>query len=385
MYEEALRRDGERPEMWPVRVNLATSLVRTGDAAGALAQMELALEQAKATPASPSVASELRTAYALLTAGQGNLPGARRELEAVLSKDPSFSPAVNARAAIDAIDGKVGEAASAFSKILGRSPIDPLVRANLGQALWLAGRYDEAREHLLSAAEVLPKNPFVRGALGESALRKGDPAGAVRELRVAVETCNAGEVLPETNASNRLELELSGPERSNAPGCARARAALATALADLAGAKLANAPGRREGLRLATEAIDLGAAGAVLAQALFVRGTVELYEGQDARARADLEKALASGLSDPLKPVARNNLGVALYRIGSTAEAQRQFELARQGSPKASASILNLGIVHHDAREPEKALALYDEYVALGGRRGEDARNWAEGIRRLYR
>jgi Tfp pilus assembly protein PilF len=349
--------------------------------------MELALKQAGAAPASSSVESEIRTAYALLTAGQGNLPAARRELDAVLSKDPSFPAAANARAAIDAIEGKVGEAAGSFSKILGRSPIDPLVRANLGQALWLAGRYDEAREHLLAAAEVLPKNPYIRAALGETALRKGDSAGAVRELRAALASCSPGGegAVPERKASNRLELELSGPEGSKTAGCARARTALAAALASLSGEKLGDAAGRREGLRLASEAIDLGAAGAVLAQALFVRGTVELYDGQDARARADLEKALASGLLDPLKSAARNNLGVAFYRTGSTAEAQRQFELARQGSPKAAASILNLGIVHHDAREPEKALALYDEYVALGGRRGEDARSWADGIRRLYR
>ena len=129
----------------------------------------------------------------------------------------------------------------------------------------------------------------------------------------------------------------------------------------------------------------LGIGGGVLAQALFVRGTVELLDGQDTRARADLEKALASGLAESLKPVARNNLGVALYKAGAIAEAQRQFEQARAAAPKNAPSVLNLAIAYHEAKEPEKALALYDEYVALGGRRGDDARKWAEGIRVVYR
>ena len=34
---------------------------------------------------------------------------------------------------------------------------------------------------------------------------------------------------------------------------------------------------------------------------------------------------------------------------------------------------------------PVAILVSYDEYLALGGRRGEDARRWAEGIRVVYR
>ena len=86
-----------------------------------------------------------------------------------------------------------------------------------------------------------------------------------------------------------------------------------------------------------------------------------------------------------MKATARNNLGVALYRMGAIPEAQRQFEQARAASPKNPPSILNLAIAYHDAREPEKALVLYDEYVTLGGRRGDDARKWADGIRVVYR
>jgi len=388
MYEEALRRDGDRPEMWPVRVNLAASMVRSGDVKDARLQMEMLMKQADSIGASsPEVVKELRTAYALLAAREGNLPVARRELEAVLSSDAAFAPAVNAGAAIDAIEGDMDKASSSFRGILGRSggsSIDSLVRANLGQALWLSGRYDEAREHLLAAAEEFPENAVVRSALGEIALRKGDHAGAVRELGAAVEVCKGNGSSIAKKPSTRLELVLTGPAPTDAP-CARARRALAIAFVGSAGEKLGDTQGRREAHRLASEAIALGVDGAALAQAHFLRGTVELLDGQDARARADLEKALASGLAESLKATARNNLGVALYRMGATAEAQRQFEQARAASPKTAPSVLNLAIAHHDAREPEKALALYDEYVALGGRRGSDARSWAEGIRRVYR
>jgi tetratricopeptide (TPR) repeat protein len=375
--------------MWPVRVNLASALVRGGNMKEARAQMEILMKQADAIGAkSPTVVNQLRTAYALLAAQEGNHAAARRELSAVLSLDPAFAPALNAGAAIDAIEGDVDKASTSFRSILGRtggSSIDSLVRANLGQALWMAGRYDEARDPLLAAAEEFPGNAVVRSALGEIALRKGDYAGAVRELGAAVEACKGSRASAGAKApSTRLELVLGGPGPSDA-GCARARRALSIALVGAAGEKLAEAPGRREAHRLASEAIALSAEGAVLAQALFLRGTVELLEGQDARARADLEKALASGLAENLKGTARNNLGVALYRMGSAAEAQRQFEQARAASPRAAASVLNLAIAYHDAREPEKALVLYDEYLTLGGRRVEDARKWAEGIRRVYR
>jgi tetratricopeptide (TPR) repeat protein len=312
---------------------------------------------------------------------------ARRELDSVLSTDPAFAPAANAAAAIDAIGGEMDKASSSFRAILGRSgdsSIETLVRANLGQALWLGGRYDEAREHLLAAAEEFPENAVVRSALGELALRKGDYAGAARDLGAAVEACANGASPSAKKPSSRLDLVLAGPTVTEAP-CQRARRALAIAYVGSAGERLSEAQGRREAHRLASEAISLGLEGATLAQALFIRGTVELLDGQDARARADLEKALASGLADGLKSVARNNLGVALYRGGAHAEAQRQFEQARAASPKSAPSVLNLAIAYHDAREPEKALALYDEYLTLGGRRGEDARRWAEGIRVVYR
>jgi tetratricopeptide (TPR) repeat protein len=391
MYEEALRRDGDRPEMWPVRVNLAASMVRSGDVKDARLQMELLMKQADSIGASsPEVVKELRTAAALLAAREGNLPLARRELEAVLSADAAFAPAVNAGAALDAIEGQMDKASSSFRGLLGRSggsAIDSLVRANLGQALWMSGRYDEAREHLLAAAEEFPENAVVRSALGEIALRKGDHAGAVRDLAAAVEICKGGASAAAKKPSTRLELVLSGTTAPNAPDapCARARRALAIAFVGSAGEKLGDGQGRREAHRLASEAIALGLDGAALAQAHFLRGTVELLDGQDARAKADLEKALASGLAESLKPTARNNLGVALYRMGAMAEAQLQFEQARAASPRTSPSVLNLAIAYHDAKEPEKALALYDEYVALGGRRGADARSWAEGIRRVYR
>ncbi len=249
MYEEALRRDS-RPEMWPVRVNLAASMVRSGDVKNARLQMEMLLKQADAIRASsPAVLKELRTAGALLAAGEGNLAVARRELEAVLSENPAFAPAVNGGAAIDAIGGDMDNASRSFRAILGQpgdSSIDSLVRANLGQALWLAGRYDEAREHLLAAASEFPENAVVRSALGEIALRKGDYAGAQRELGAAVEACKGGASARRKSRRPASMLTLSGQAPTDAP-CARARRALAIALVGSAGEKIAEASGAEGG------------------------------------------------------------------------------------------------------------------------------------------
>ncbi len=193
-----------------------------------------------------------------------------------------------------------------------------------------------------------------------------------------------------------MRLEESPPEilvfllgGLNAEGvCARARKSLGMALVATASDKLQDPAGRREVQRLADEAAGLGIDGPALAQVFFLRGTAELLDGQDAKAISDLGKALAGSLPESLTASARNNFGVALYHSGAVAEARKQFEIARAGPSRpapAMPAILNLAILHHDAKEPEQALALYDEYLALGGKRGDDAKRWADGLRKVYR
>jgi tetratricopeptide (TPR) repeat protein len=397
LYQEALRRDGDRPEMWPVRVNLVAALVRAGDIPGARNEMEVL---AKALPAieqgSPAVARELRTAHALLLAREGNVEAARKELSAVVRTDASFAPAANGVAAIDATSGKLAEAAKAWSALASRpsgDAFDSVIRGNLGEVLWLQGRPDEAREHLLDASARFPRNALLRTALGEIALLKGDHAGAVRELRAAIETCGAGPgtgagaagtgTRTDKEASGDLVLLLGGtdPEAT----CSRAKKSLGLALIATASEKLQEPSARREVQRLADEAAGLGIDAPALAQVFFFRGTAALLEGQDQKATSDLGKALAGSLPEGLVSAARNNFGVALYRSGAVAEARKQFELARAGPTRPAPAVLNLAILHHDAKEAEQALALYDEYLTLGGKRGEDAKKWADAIRKVYR
>jgi tetratricopeptide (TPR) repeat protein len=387
LYQEALRRDGDKPEMWPVRVNLVAVLVRAGDIPAARNEMETLSKQLPAIEQSlPQVAKQLRTAHALLLAREGNVEAARKELAAVLRADSSFVPAANGTAALDASAGRLSEAAKTWTTLLSRpsgEAFDFVIRANLGEALWLEGRVDEAREHLLDASARFPENGLLRTALGEIALVKGDPAGAVRELRAAIETCDAGAAKSAGEPSGDLVLLLGGSDPEGA--CARARKSLGLALVVTASEKLQDPSARREVQRLADEAAALGIDGPALAQVFFLRGTASLLDGQDQRAISDLGKALAGNLPESLTASARNNFGVALYRSGAVAEARKQFELARSGPSRPAPAVLNLAIVHHDAKEPEQALALYDEYVALGGRRGEDAKQWAAAIRKVYK
>ena len=393
LYEELLS-GGAEPELWPVRLNLALLLLRQGRTAEARPHLE-ALAKLKTTDRRRNGlpgASErklIATVQGLLLALDGDLPAARAHLRAVLAEDAGFAAAADVLAVLGAFRDPAA-AVPALDASLGRSrggTLEAAARANLGQALWLAGRSGDAREHLEAAATAFPRWLSVQAALGDVALDEGRYDAAVARLAGAAELCReaAGDpplgVAPE--GTFRTTIGAAGAEL-----CERLRASLGLARVGAALERLEPALSGR-GLSVVQDLADR-ALGAPLpadarAAALFVRGTAHLVRGASEPARRDLAAALAGELAVALRPRANNNLGVALTRLGRIDEARAAYQAA---SPAFAEATLNLGILFDDhAGDPRAALDHYRAYLsrAAGGTEiRAEVERWIERLERIY-
>lgn len=387
--EEALYREilGRSPELWPVRLNLGLLLLRRGEQAAARREIEPLvgrLGEFRREGLTPRQAHLIACAHALLLSADGDLKGARRVLASVLKEDPGFVPAVSAAAVLDALAGDPGTAAGALQGILQAASEEErtLVRADLGKALYLAGRGDEARDPLGSAAALNPGDLVLPLLLGEIALARRDYRDADRFFTAARRLCGTSEPAAPSGETLRVTL---GPKDGGAL-CRRAETSLASALLGAAFEELTKARRRESALSaraLAGRALALQLDDESRAVALFVHGSARLAAGIDRAARSDLEASLAH-LPRSLLSQAHNNLGVALMRLQEVDAARRELEAARAaGDPEATLNLAILLDEHTD--DGEGALALYEEYLKSGGRRSQDAEAWAERLRKMYR
>lgn len=256
---------------------------------------------------------------------------------------------------------------------------------NLGLVLWLQGRDEEARTLLEAAREAYPEWTSVRAALASVALRDGRFDVAVAEASEAQGLCDSvhenpfGQSLPQ----NWLGVTLGGA------------AGLCDHVARILGAGLVSASlvalgedssGSSTVRDLIDRAMGLPLGAIDEARAHFVRGTLSLLAGAHDAARGDLSAALAGELDAPLRPLAENNLGVALHELGETSVAEQHFQNARTSGAGTAAATLNLGVVLDERNANAEALRLYQEYVSGGAtvRRGE-VLDWIENLKRLER
>ncbi|MEE8524125.1 MAG: tetratricopeptide repeat protein [Thermoanaerobaculia bacterium] len=388
LYQEVLERPGAGPELLPVRLNLALLLLRQGDAAAARGHFD---ELARASSGrsgnnAGNLPAEQRrlvaTLRGLLLAVEGDLRGARRQLSTV----SEFDAAAAVVAVLDTIEGQPGKAVAALQTSYERAkdgPIGPLARANLGLALWSAGRGDQARQHLAAAVAAFPEQPGPRAALGDIELRQGRHELAAEHLTAAAEHCGDGGGTPALPASV-FEVTIGASDEL----CAWIERGLGIALVGGAVDEFASAVagrGSTAALRARLDrALDLPLRPADRALALYLRGTLTLAAGSLCSARQDLAAALEGGLADRLAPLARNNLGVAWARLGNAGEARRVLAAAR--SAEAPEAALNLGILADDhGGDPQQALDFYSEYLKTAGPRRQEVASWVERLRKIYR
>jgi tetratricopeptide (TPR) repeat protein len=395
LYMEVLKREGDRPEMWSVRLSLAVLLAGEGASVQARQEIEALLKRQDALKGTDA-RKLVHTAYGMLLARDGDREGAMRELEIALKEDRTFAPAQTAQAVLNALSGNLEAAQTGLRSAVGGTgfpEVRLLARLDLGKVLWLLGKPVEAKPHLEAAADAFPDDAGAQAALGEIALAAGDRAAAVKRLGAAVESCET-KGRPVATGGSRSDGVLRfaiGPDQA-VWLCPRAKQVLGHALVATSIEALDKAvrdgggASAREAREGADRALDLHLEPAARQLALFVKGSASLILDDVRGARRDLAAALAGDLPAGLLAIARNNLGAALYRDGAVEEAQQQFEAARAARPALQAAMLNLAIaLHGKAGGQPKALSLYEEYVSAGGARKEDAQKWAESLRRVYR
>jgi tetratricopeptide (TPR) repeat protein len=395
LYAEVLKRDGDRPETWPVRLRLAVLLAGEGKALAARQEIEVLIKRPDGLR-TPEARKLVRTAYGVLLARDGDKEGAAREFDAVLREDKGFAPAQAGVAVLGAAAGGLAPAQAALSSlILGTDfkEVRLLARLDLGKVLWLMGKAAEARPYLEATADSFPDDAAAQAALGEIALATGDRAGALRRLSSARDLCDATTAAPApAGAGNDNLLRVSVGADPSTWLCPRVKLVLGRALLGVAvdaldrGRSEGAAAGLREARDSADKALALPLEAAARAVGLYVKGTANLLLDDVRGARRDLAAALAGELPANLVPIARNNLGAALYEDGAADEAQQQFETARSLRSGFAAATLNLGItLHAKAGGQPKALGLYEEYLALGGTRRDEVQKWADALKRVYR
>lgn len=92
-------------------------------------------------------------------------------------------------------------------------------------------------------------------------------------------------------------------------------------------------------------------------------GVIYRRAGKLPESIAELETAV---LSNPKQPVFHNQLGISYREAGKFKQARESYEKAIDLDDKYAAAMLNLGILNDlYLAEPERALSLYERYLAL--------------------
>jgi len=131
---------------------------------------------------------ELAEAYLSLCSalvGTFDWAGAMNELNHALERNPNLAGGYDAWAWLLNISGQFDEAIAKEKKALELDPLNPFY--NLGWYLYWARRYDEAMVRLRRSIELFPTDPFSHFVLGLCLLKKEDMIEAQAELQKATE------------------------------------------------------------------------------------------------------------------------------------------------------------------------------------------------------
>jgi tetratricopeptide (TPR) repeat protein len=232
----------------------------------------------------PDAANEAR-----MLVGKGQPAQAARELEADLAKHPERVPERRLLIRIYASMGQLGRAqghAEALAKALG--PASPIPWVELGYALELSHRYDEALEQYDRAAEAAPSDPL------------GPLTGGLRAARW-------GEVeLAEPRLAEALRREPRNAEAWHALGLVR------THRGDLDGAVIAYSSGLKADPRAIEDHVGLA--------------TIALLRGDAAAALGEYDAIVSAR---PKFGDAQLGRSWALMKLGRLDDAQHALDRAR--------------------------------------------------------
>ncbi|MEM1177947.1 MAG: protein kinase [Acidobacteriota bacterium] len=118
---------------------------------------------------------------------------ARNHLAILIRRVPSMVKARALLAQVELLGGDLGRAIELYKSLVAEEG-DVESLSNLGVALWLAGRLEDAKEPLLEAARLVPDHPTVQLNAAEGLRYAGDTAAALDRYRTVVELTERPEV-----------------------------------------------------------------------------------------------------------------------------------------------------------------------------------------------
>jgi tetratricopeptide (TPR) repeat protein len=170
----------KRPRNPYAQTNLGVDLGKLGDAVGARARYELALEL---KPTLPEANNDLGNSYREL----GRMPEAFACYEAALRARPDYADVYNNRAIALVKSGRLPDALADFGRALRLDPEFAEAHGNIGNALRLAGRPREGEAEIREAMRLKPDVPDYEMNLGLALVAEGRLPEAVAVYRRVIE------------------------------------------------------------------------------------------------------------------------------------------------------------------------------------------------------
>jgi arylsulfatase A-like enzyme/Tfp pilus assembly protein PilF len=161
------------PRVWHVEAKALLALRKVPEAEDALS---------RALAADPR-SEFLRLTYVDVLRAKGDAAGARAELERVVRANPRSVEASLELASIAAASGDRAGAEAVLAASYAAGVRDPDALVALGRLLDLRGARDEAAARFAEALSLQPHGPVALYELGRAALRAGDSARAIENLR----------------------------------------------------------------------------------------------------------------------------------------------------------------------------------------------------------
>ncbi|KFG92257.1 hypothetical protein GQ56_0138490 [Burkholderia paludis] len=293
---------------------------------------------------------ELRMRLGILELQCGNSAGALAQLDRAIELAPRDARHHVARGHVLHTLGQHAGAADALRTALAIDPINADTHAALGNALQALGFHADAIDAYGNALALDPSNADVANNLGNSHQHLGATDAAERAYRVAL-AAQPAHALALTNLGTLLDaharhddaLALLHDAVRSAPDAPAGLINLGAALCD-----------RREFAEAATHLAHAAALAPHDADAAYNLGNALLGLGQHAQAADQYRLAVALR---PDHADALNNLGTVCERLGDTAAAAGAFDAALRARPDFVAA-------HNNAANLLRRLGLHDDAIA---------------------
>lgn len=374
--QTARRAEAFAPESVLLRGSVMQRLVDVGDARGALAYLEQALEEPLARSASmyalarrlPSAVAE--PALALVKTGQQSYPDATElvvaeadlllqsgrpsEAEALLgplvTREPGNAAAANLLAVAQARQGDVEAARRTFESLRGQGAD---VDRALAELYLAAGRAAAALALLEPLAGASPDDADVQALYGTALVRMGRLDDGAAALGRALELEPGQALATRSLALLEQQRQLTGEAEivfGEEAGAAFQQGLYALDVEDYAAAAQAFARSRE---------IEENALAA------FYHGYARQLQGETRAAIADYEVALEAF---PESDIVLNNLGYAQLELGRFDLALDYLRRAVTANPSNARAHLNLGLVRLATGQYDPAIASFEEAARLDPR-----------------